>query len=211
MSETPSPDHQDSEKKRSKRARSVDPATDISAESNDASEPKERSTAGSADIAPGSELAEALREKDQFKALLQRTQADFINFRSRVENEKTEIRRTAKRSLISRLLEVMDNLDAALSDDATAGVDAKFVEGVDAVRRGFVSVFGAENVEYYESLGKQFDPRLHEALSRIETADHEPGTVVQVHRAGYKMGDDVLRPALVAVAVAIVNDESGSS
>ncbi len=153
-------------------------------------------------IPPDSELAEALREKDQFRALAQRTQADFVNFRSRVEAENAEIRRRSVRSVLIKVLEVVDSIDAALEPGAISGVDQKFVDGVEAIRRSFESFLSGEGVQKFDSAGEKFDPRLHEALMRTETDDHPSDTVIRVIRAGHKMGDDVLRPALVEVAAA---------
>ena len=155
------------------------------------------------EIPPDSELAEALREKDQFRALAQRAQADFVNFRSRVEAENAEIRRRSVRLVLIKVLEVADSIDAALEPDVISGVDQKFVDGVDAISRGFESFLSAEGVVRFDSVGEKFDPRLHEALMRTETDDHPSETVIRVMRAGYKMGDDVLRPALVEVAAPV--------
>ncbi len=152
------------------------------------------------EIPPDSELAEALREKDQFRAMAQRAQADFVNFRSRVEAENAEIRRRSVRSVLIKVLEVADSIDAALEPDVISGVDQKFVDGVDAISRGFESFLSGEGVERFDSVGEKFDPRLHEALIRTATDDHPSETVIRVMRAGYKMGDDVLRPASVEVA-----------
>ena len=89
------------------------------------------------EIAPDSELAEALREKDQFRALAQRAQADFVNFRTRIEEEKVDTRRRTVRSVLMKALEVVDGIDAALEPDAIAAVDEKFVDGVEAINRSF--------------------------------------------------------------------------
>ena len=146
------------------------------------------------------ELEEALREKDQFRALLQRTQADFVNFRRRAETQQDEARSSARRALLTRFLEVMDSLEAALKKDAISGVDEHWVEGVRAIKRSFESVLVGESVEAFESIGERFDPRMHEAVTRRPAEGLEPDTVIDVVRTGYKINDDVLRPAMVVVA-----------
>ena len=156
------------------------------------------------------EMEEALREKDQFRALLQRTQADFVNFRKRAEAERDEARGSARRALISRFLEVMDSLEAALKDDAIAGVDERWVEGVRAIMRSFESVLAGEGVEAFKSIGEKFDPRMHEAVTRIPVEGSEPDTVIDVIRTGYKINDEVLRPAMVVVAGPAAVDEEDS-
>ena len=172
-----------------------EPGDDVAGDVESAGDPEAND-----EIAPDSELAEALREKDQFRALAQRAQADFVNFRTRVEEEKVDVRRRTVRSVLMKALEVVDGIDAALEPDAIAGVDEKFVHGVEAISRNFESFLAGENVERFESVGEKFDPRLHEALMRTETTEHSPDTVIRVMRVGYMMGDDVLRPALVEVA-----------
>ncbi len=149
---------------------------------------------------PDSEMAEALREKDQFRALAQRAQADLVNFRSRVETEKMELAQRTKSGLIRRMLEIADSVDAALQGDATQEVDIGFLQGVEAIKRSFETVLGSEGVERFESAGEKFDPRLHEALLTTETDEAEPDTVINVMRVGYRHGDDIIRPALVEVA-----------
>ncbi len=172
-----------------------EPGDDVAGDVESAADPEAND-----EIAPDSELAEALREKDQFRALAQRAQADFVNFRTRVEEEKVDVRRRTVRSVLMNALEVVDGIEAALEPDAIAGVDEKFVHGVEAISRSFESFLAGENVERFESVGEKFDPRLHEALMRTETTEHSPDTVIRVMRVGYMMGDDVLRPALVEVA-----------
>ena len=79
-------------------------------------------------------LADTLREKDEFRALLQRTQADFINYRKRVQSEQKDIKRQATRHLIMRLLNVMDEFESALSGAAAEGVESSWLDGVEAIR-----------------------------------------------------------------------------
>ena len=162
--------------------------------------PEQDSKVESGEPAPDSEMAEALREKDQFRALAQRAQADLVNFRSRVETEKMELAQRTKAGLIRRMLEIADSVDAALQEDATQEVDIAFLQGVEAIKRSFETVLSGEGVERFESAGEKFDPRLHEALLTTETDDAEPDTVIKVMRVGYRRGDNIIRPALVEVS-----------
>jgi molecular chaperone GrpE len=156
--------------------------------------------------APDSELAEALREKDQFRALAQRAQADLVNFRTRVEDEKADVARRTREGILRKILEIADSVDAALAEELTRDVEPRYVEGVDAIRRAFESVLDGEGIEKFESVGEQFDPRFHEALMSTETRDASPGTILTVMRTGYMRGDDVIRHALVEVAAAPTGD-----
>ena len=146
------------------------------------------------------ELAEALEEKEQFKALLQRAQADLVNYRKRVQEEQDQVRRSARRGVILRFLGVLDDFDAALDGPQAQGVDAGWLEGVEGIKRKFMSVLAAEGVERFDAGGSVFDPRLHEALLRTLTAEHPADTVIRVLRCGYKQDGEVIRPAQVEIA-----------
>ena len=147
-------------------------------------------------------LEEALREKEQFKRLAQRAQADLVNYRQRAAAERSEAEQRAVRQLAYRVMDVADQFDAALSDNATAGVESKWLEGVDGIRRNLVSALASQGFEPFESHGEQFDPRRHEALFSTPTADVETGRIVRVLRAGYVQHEEVVRPAQVEIAAA---------
>ena len=157
------------------------------------------------------ELAEALEEKEQFKALLQRAQADLVNYRRRVQEEQEQVRRSARRGVILRFLGVLDDFDVALDGSPTQGVDAGWLDGVEGIRRRFTSVLAAEGVERFDAEGSAFDPRLHEALLRTLTAAHPADTVMRVLRCGYKQDGEVIRPAQVEIAAAPEGAEDACS
>ena len=146
------------------------------------------------------ELAEAVQEREQFKALLQRAQADLVNYRKRVQAEQEELRKSARRSMIVRFLDVLDDFDTALEGPAAEKVDAAWLEGVKGIRRKFTSILEGEGVERFDAEGSVFDPRFHEALLRTPTPDHAVDTVIRVLRCGYKQDGDVIRPAQVEIA-----------
>jgi molecular chaperone GrpE len=161
-------------------------------------------------VAPANDdVEETRRERDQFRALAQRVQADFVNYRKRVDAERDDFRRQANRDLLLKLLPVLDGLDLALQGEVTKDVDQKWVEGVRAVRRSLDSVLAPEGVEAYGRAGEQFDPRLHEAIARVPTANASPDTVLKVHRAGYRLHGEVIRPAMVEIAAAPSDDIGG--
>ena len=147
-------------------------------------------------------LEEALREKEQFKRLAQRAQADLVNYRQRAATERSEAEQRAVRQLAYRVMDVTDQLDAALSDNATAGVESKWLEGVDGIRRNLVSALASQGFEPFESHGELFDPRRHEALFSTPTSDMETGRIIRVLRAGYTQHGEVVRPAQVEIAAA---------
>ena len=145
-------------------------------------------------------LAEAVEERERFKALLQRAQADLVNYRKRVQVEQEQVRRTARRNVIVRFLDVLDDFDTALDELAAGNVDAGWLEGVAGIKRKFTAILAAEGVERFDAEGVAFDPRLHEALLRTATSEHSVDTVLRVLRCGYKQDGDVIRPAQVEIA-----------
>ena len=130
---------------------------------------------------------------------LKRMTADFANYRKRNEAERTEFSRFAKADLIAKLLDVLDGYDRAL---ATVPEDLKgqpWVEGMWLVERKLRSILDAEGLEPIDSLGKPFDPYLHQAVAYVES-DQPEGTVIEEHQKAYRLHDRVIRPALVTVA-----------
>ena len=144
-------------------------------------------------------LEEAEREREQFKGIAARAQADLVNYRRRAEEEKEEIQRSAKSALLMKMLSTVDDLDRAIAmipSDESAG----WGEGIQLVRRNVVNMLDTEGVIKVESLGKPYDPAYAEALLFRETEDGDEGTVVEVFREGYMYKDRVLRAAQVVVA-----------
>ena len=146
------------------------------------------------------ELQEALREKDQFRKMAQRAQADLINYRRRVEDDKADIRRNANSGLLLKVLSVNDDLERAV-EHAPEGDEADaWLDGLRLVQRNLQNVLRAEGVTRIEAEGRPFEPWEHEAVSHEVTRDGEDGMVVRVIQDGYKLHDRVLRPARVTVS-----------
>jgi molecular chaperone GrpE len=152
------------------------------------------------------ELGRLQQEVTNLKELYLRKLADFDNYRKRQEREMSEFRRTANADLIRECLPVIDNLERALA--APGGNDAGLRQGVELVLRQYVGVLTRHGLVQIDPLGDAFDPGAHEAIQRLETADAEEATVTQVLQKGYLLGDKLLRPALVVVAVPV---QPGSS
>ena len=146
------------------------------------------------------DVAKLAADLEDLRQTLLRRQADFDNYKKRIERERAEdTKRTAAR-FIEALIPVIDGFEQALA----AHREAEY----ESYRRGFeliykqllenISKLGAERVD---PTGKQFDPHLHQAMDRTETSEHEDGTVLQVFQPGYVFHGRVLRPAMVRVAV----------
>ena len=140
------------------------------------------------------ELQERVRERDEYLALAQRTQADFENYRKRVARDAAaaEARGTAR--LAKEILPALDNLTRALEADT---LDP---EGLGLVRSEFTAALERLGIEEFSPEGERFDPNLHEAMAQHPVDGAEPGTVVEVYQRGYRLDGNVLRPARVVVA-----------
>jgi molecular chaperone GrpE len=128
-----------------------------------------------------------------------RSQADFENYRRRMQREKEELIVYANQKLILNLLPVLDNLDRALATPPVAG-DEKLRQGVELTARSFRELLAKEGVTPIEAVGQPFDPNLHEAVMTVESEEHPDETVVMEFRKGYKLGDRVIRPSQVQVS-----------
>ncbi len=157
-------------------------------------DPEEAEAAGE----PEDELAVALRERGEYLALAQRTQADFENYRKRAAKESANAGQRAKSGLIGELLPVVDNLERALAS-AAEGED-QLADGVRLVHSELIAVLARNGVEPFDPAGRKFDPSFHEAVSRRQQEGAEPGMVIDVVEKGYSLNATVLRPARVVVS-----------
>jgi molecular chaperone GrpE len=140
-----------------------------------------------------------VRERDDMRALAQRVQADFENYRKRMLREQTALAERASESIVEQLLPVLDNFELArLSLD---DVDEKVRKGVELVYADFLSVLERAGLQRIPTNGEPFDPEVHEAVAH-EAGAQESGhpTVVETMREGYLLKGRVLRPAMVKVA-----------
>jgi len=127
--------------------------------------------------------------------------SEFDEMRLRLRREISKDVERARRDVISELLEVLDNLERALDASRQSPSPEALLQGIDMVRRQFLSKLESIGVKPIESIGARFDPSLHEAISTVPAASaDQDGTVIGVVRQGYRIGDEVLRPAAVAVA-----------
>src|SRR6266540_3009765 len=135
---------------------------------------------------------------------LKRMTADFANYRKRNESERNEFAKFAKADLITKLLDVLDGYDRALAsvpEDLKGQPGNNWVEGMWLVERKLRQILEGEGLVPVDSLGKPFDPYVHEAVAHVES-DEPVGTVTQEHQKAYRLHDRVIRPALVSVAKA---------
>ena len=136
-------------------------------------------------------------KEDELTEMLQRVQADFENYKKRVEREKAEFSKFACDSLISEILTVLDNFELAL---ANKDKPEDFVKGVDLIYSEFFSILENKGLQKIESLGKEFNPNFHEALMQDKKEGTKPGMVIEEFQKGYMIGDRVLRFSKVKVS-----------
>lgn len=129
-----------------------------------------------------------------------RMAADLENFKRRMAREKEELIRYGNENLIKDLLPVLDNLERAVEHAQGGGNGNPLLEGVEMVLKGFLDALYRHGVTRIAAKGESFDPEKHEAIAQLESAEHEPNTVVEEHHKGYYLLDRLLRPALVSVA-----------
>jgi molecular chaperone GrpE len=147
--------------------------------------------------AAGGELERLTAERDEYLAHLQRTQAEFDNYRKRMLRDQTAHLERATANLIEQLLPVLDSFELALN---SGGTDAERLrKGVELVYGELLGVLEKAGLERIEAHGKPFDPEEHEAVMHVESDEGEPG-VRDVVRTGYRLKGRVIRPAMVKVA-----------
>jgi len=188
----------------------------------DAEDPPEsvpQADGSSVDVAPsagGPEVAELVATRAELKRLegevrelkdsLARRQADFENYRKRMERERSETYNRVVAEIAAKLLPVVDNLKRALETEASIEASESdefrhFLSGVDLIYKQLNGVLESLGVKAVAAEGEQFNPHLHEAVVTEATDEYEPDTVIQEIVRGFRIGDKLIRPALVKVAV----------
>ncbi len=148
-------------------------------------------------------------KSEDYLRRLQYLQADFENYRKRVEKEMFDNRQFGNQRLLSDLIVVNDELELALRKAEESKENPTIVEGVEMVHKRLQSILSKEGVEKIQSLGSKFTPDLHDAALRV-VSDKEEGTIVEEIRQGYTLKGKVLRPSIVKVAENPAERESKS-
>ena len=196
-------------------ARPAGPAPDSDSPALRESSPSGSPAAGaSSDAAPAGDelrveqdldalLADAHRERDEYLDLAKRTKADFENFRKRMAGEVQAASLRGKGEVVREVVPVLDDLERAIE---AAGLDPEgdsedgLAHGVLLVFRGLRETLNRAGVEAVDPKGEKFDPTAHEALSTLKVEGAESGTVVEVMQKGYRLGEQLVRPARVVVS-----------
>jgi molecular chaperone GrpE len=142
-------------------------------------------------------LAEAEAKTSEFKDSWLRSQAEFQNYRRRLERDNEMNYISMKGDIIKKVLPVLDDLERALQNRSA---DDPWANGIELVARKFQNILESEGLKKIEAVGTEFDPNFHEAISHEPTNGVQSGHVIGVVQNGYMIGERVIRPALVRVA-----------
>ena len=143
--------------------------------------------------------------KEKKITLSEKEYQEYDNTRKRIEKEKWEHLKFANEDIISKLFPIVDNFDMALVAMDKAKDKAAVMDGIKLVQKEFHRILDENGVERIKTVGEQFDPHVHEAVSMVETDEHPDGTVLEEVRAGYMLNKRLLRPAQVLVAKNVKN------
>ena len=187
------------------KTRSID---EMNEEHENGSDQEDAPTQGDVggDVAAGREsdadqLDALARERDEMRDRLLRKTAEFDNYRKRVDKERRELGQWAAADVLTDLVAILDDFDRALAVEAPAEAEP-YRAGVELIHRQLGELLRKRGVTPLETLGTDFDPNLHQAVAYEETAGAREGEVVGELRKGYRLGERLLRPALVRVAKA---------
>jgi molecular chaperone GrpE len=152
--------------------------------------------------AAGGDVAKEYAElKDRYLRLA----ADFDNFRRRSLKERQDLHNYANENIVKELLQTVDNLERAVvhgRKEEQQGDSENLLQGIELTHRSLLQILARHGVVEIEAEGKPFDPQIHEAVRRVASSEHPPGTVTAVYQKGYLLKDRLLRPAMVAVSEA---------
>ncbi len=197
------------------------PRTEGSGES-EAEKPQSETAAAGAAPSAGSVPEDALpadlpaayrelqREKQEFYERLLRKQAELENFRKRVKREKEDFLQHATADLVRALLPTLDGFERALKHP-DEDLPAQYHEGIELIYRDLLEVLGRAGMTALETVGKKFDPHLHQAVETVESTEHQDHEIVEEFQRGYKLKQRLLRPAIVKVAVAPRSEKDETS
>ena len=146
------------------------------------------------------ELEQTKAQSQEYLEGWQRARAEFANYKKRVARDQEDARLRIAADTLSKYLGVIDDLERALKERPDDGEAAAWAEGIELIYRKTYGVLETEGVEVIDAEGEHFDPNMHEAISHDESEDHEEGDVIEVVQPGYRLGERVLRPAMVRVA-----------
>jgi molecular chaperone GrpE len=185
-------------KKKNKKAFEADPNMDPN-ETHDDSELSPEGDANGGELT-GNETAKLAADLDDLRQTLLRRQAEFDNYRKRMEKERGEDSKRITARLVESIIPIVDGFEQALAAHREKEYE-NYQRGFELIYKQLMDNLAKLGVERVDPIGKLFDPHAHQAMDRAETTEHEDGTIVQTFQPGYVFHGRVLRPAMVRVAV----------
>ena len=157
---------------------------------------------------PISALEESGRLASEYLDHLQRLQAEFDNYKKRVDREKKELIEYASTELVSELIDIMENLERGVASAKGSDDIDSIVKGMEMVSTQLKDILGSRGLKPIEAVGKKFDPHYHEAMMMTPTDEYPYNTVIEEFQQGYVMKDKVIRYSRVRVSVNENNNEN---
>ena len=149
---------------------------------------------------PDKEIAKLASDLEELRQSMLRSQADFANYRKRIEKERFEDSKRATARVVEGLIPVLDGFEHALAAHREAEYE-NYRKGFELIHKQLLDNITKLGVQRIDPVGQPFDPHLHQAMDRTETTEEKDGTILQVFQPGYVFHGRVLRPAMVRVAV----------
>lgn len=188
-----------------RKAREVEPEQEQAPEHSEALAPEEQGT----NVQPISiekwnetqeELEKAHKTAEENLEGWRRERAEFINYRKRIERDQAQLAENITGEVVKKYLIILDDLERALKNRPSGEECSLWVQGVELIDRKLQNILESEGVTRIPAEGQEFNPEVHEAISHEESPDHQSSEIIEVVQQGYRIGDRVLRPALVRVA-----------
>ena len=145
-------------------------------------------------------LCELRKERDGLHDRLLRQAAEFDNYRKRVDRERRDLTQMAATDFVQELLPVIDDFERALQADAPGA--ESYRQGLEIIHRALMDMLRKRGVTPVDAVGAQFDPQVHQAVAYEDAPDRRDGEVIEQFTRGYRLGDKLVRPAMVKVAKA---------
>ncbi len=184
---------------------------EVDPSSNDTVEDSEEQMVETEEITveePISALEESGRLASEYLDHLQRLQAEFDNYKKRVDREKAELIKYASAELVSELIDIMENLERGVASAKGSDDIDSIVKGMEMVSTQLKDILGSRGLKPIEAVGKKFDPHYHEAMMMTPTDEYPYNTVIEEFQQGYMIKDKVIRYSKVRVSVNENNNEN---
>lgn len=191
----------DKEKANQEAAAAKEKAQDSKKQESKKAAVKKKPTAKDQLKAAQEQIDQLTKEKDELEDKYLRAEAEMANMQTRYKKEQEQLLKYQSQRLATAVLPVIDNLNRALEIEVDDEASKNLKQGVEMVAKDLNKAFTDNEITKIESLGKKFDPTLHQAVKSVPAEDgQEPDTIVEVFQDGYMLKDRVLRPAMVVVA-----------